>query len=233
MKKFTPHCGKCAFRRSSIFRNISLKSAREIERSAVSNTYKAKQAIFYQNNAPFGIYHIYTGKIKLYKIGQNGRSQIVRMAKSGDILGYRAILAGENYRASAQAIENSTVCFIEKAVFLSILRKDPALCLDTMAMLSRDLRHAEERLTSAIQKSAKQRTAEALCFLADQYGVKQINKINIELSREELGELADTSRETVTRILKQFEDSSLIKIDRRSVRIIKPTEIRKLAGLDD
>ena len=233
MGKLSPRCTSCPIRRSSLFKGLSKESARELEKSATANNYKAGQNIFYQNNTPFGVFHIYSGKIKLYKIGQGGNRQIVRMAKGGDILGYRAILAGEPYQASAQAIEDSVLCFIERSTFLNVLRKDTALALNTMTILSKDLRHAEERLTSAAQKKVKQRVAEALCFLLDKYGTEGNNSISIQLSREELGELADTSRETAIRILKELEAGSLIAINRRKVAILKLNRLRKLAGLAD
>jgi len=233
MKKLQFHCTNCPAAIKSIFCKLPRKSTNALDKLKTTNLYKAKQFIFYQNNRPFGIYHIYSGKVKVFKIGKGGRNQIVRLAKPGDILGYRAILSGESYRANAVAIEDSRICFIERTTFLSLLRDNPETALQIMAQLSRDLRKAEERLTSATQDSTRQRVAEAICFLRDEYGSSKNGLLNATLSREELGELADTTRESASRTLKEFTKKSLLKVEKRKLTILKAEALEKLAGRDE
>lgn len=78
-------------------------------------------------------------------MGDEGKEQIVRLAKSGDIVGYKALLSGDRYSATATALEDCNVCFIPREIFLVILQKDAALSFEMMKVLSDELKKAEEK----------------------------------------------------------------------------------------
>src|SRR3990167_5095219 len=95
------HCQECSTRGIGIFCSMAEPLVSELDRAKTTNYYHKKQIIFYEGNQPYGLYCISSGIVKLYKTGMEGQQQIVRMAKSGDILGYRSLFAGENYSATA------------------------------------------------------------------------------------------------------------------------------------
>lgn len=232
MKKPLLDCAHCTSRRLGVFCGLAGGCVDELNKGKTTNVYSAKQVVFYEGNAPFGIYCIFSGKVKLYKTGKGGQQQIVRIAQPGDILGYRSVLADEPYHATAEALEDANICFIEKSAFQSVLGKDPAATAKVMKKISKELGEAENRIISIVQKSVKQRLAEVLCLLMRKFEGKKKGDISLSLSREELAELADTTQETAMRLLSEFKDKKYINVDGRHISILDPPALFKLADLE-
>src|ERR1035441_6818370 len=148
--------------------------------------YKHGQDIFYAGTEPFGVYYIHHGAVKLFKSGKAGRQHITFMGGKGDLFGYRALLAGELYKVTAESLVDSKIAFIEKEYFVDYLGKDPRLAHLLLKSLSVELGDVEDRLLGAVQVPAEKRVARVLCFLMKNYGVKSDGFLNMELSRTEM-----------------------------------------------
>lgn len=200
-----------------------------------TNTYKAGQILFYEGNRAFGVYCIYAGRVKLYKTGHGGRLQIVRLAGPGDLLGYRSLFADEPYSATAEAMEDATVCFIEKSIFIPLLSQEPNLAMKMIRKLSQELRQAEDRMTGIAQKPVRERLAELLLLLRETYGKSnggEGTEITLALSREEMAEMIGTTQETVIRLLSEFKSRKFIKLDGRHITITDPKPLRRIAHIE-
>src|SRR3974390_3257678 len=100
MKKTTtkievPPCEKCENLASSIFCSLGRSEISTLSDAKSFNLYRKGQVIFYEGNQPQGIYCLNSGKVKIHKLGDDGKEQIVRLAKKGSIIGYRALLSGD------------------------------------------------------------------------------------------------------------------------------------------
>ena len=190
--------------------------------------------IFYEGNQSYGLYCIFSGRIKLFKSGVDGRQQIVRLASPGDLLGYRSLFAGEPYHATAEAIEDATVCCIDKAAFFPILARNPDLALNVIKKLAQDLREAEDKATSIAQRSVRERMAELLLMLMETYGkpAKKGKKIDLRLSREELAEMIGMTQETAIRLLSDFKKENLIDVKEREITVLDSRALLELARLE-
>jgi CRP-like cAMP-binding protein len=162
-------CNQCESKLTSVLAKAKPEHLEEINIQKVCNIYKRGQTIFNEGSQPFGVYCISSGKIKLSHIGDDGKEQITRLLKAGDIIGYRALLSGDRYGGSAIALEDTHVCFIPKELFLSILKNDAALAFELMKLLSDELHRAELQLTHLAQKPVRERLAETLLFIKDTY----------------------------------------------------------------
>ncbi|GBL34722.1 fumarate and nitrate reduction regulatory protein [Filimonas sp.] len=131
-------CAHCAKRFTNVFCNAQYDIMEEVNTEKICSSYKKGELIFKEGSRPHGVYCVNYGKIKLSKMGDDGKEQIIRLVKAGDPLGYRALLSGDGYSSSAMAIEDSGVCFIPKELFLGILQKDSILSLEMMKLLSDD-----------------------------------------------------------------------------------------------
>lgn len=227
-------CKHCSNRFKSVICQPQSDYSEELEIEKVCSTFKKGEAIFKEGQHAYGLYCINEGKIKLSKSGDMGKEQIVRMGAPGDVMGYRAVLSGEKYSATATALEDSNVCFVPKKLFLNIIRKDGELSMDMMKLLSEDLRRAESTITHLAQKSVRERTAEALLFLKETYGLEPDNEtLSVALSREELSNIVGTATETLVRFLKEFKDGKLIKLDGKKILLVDIPALTKLANMYD
>jgi CRP/FNR family transcriptional regulator len=189
-------------------------------------SYKKGQILFHEGGHPLGMFCINQGKIKLSHSGQDGKEQIVRMAKEGDVLGYRALLSNERYNATAVALDDTEVCFIPKDAFFTVLKTNLNLSLEIIKMLALELRWAEQTITGLAQKPVRERMAEALLFLKETYGFEADEAtINVTLSREDIANLVGTATETAIRLLSEFKHDKIVEFVGKKIKIL---DIKKL-----
>jgi len=147
------------------------------------------------------------------QLGLDGKDQILHLAKDGDVMGYRATLSGDIYSCSATAIEQSHICFIPKDVFISLVEKNSKLALQIIHLFSQELKKIETNLTKITQRPVKERIAQSLLLLKNKYGVENDNAtINITIKREEIANMAGTTRETATRVLYHLQENNIIEL---------------------
>lgn len=224
----------CQDRFGSILFKAENCNLEEIEAAKVFTSYKKGQVVFHEGAYPFGIYCVNSGKIKLSHSGDDGREQIVRLAKPGDIIGYKALLSAEKYTASAIAIDDSTVCFIPKDLFMSVLQKDPNLSFEMMKILAGELRKAEAKITHLAQKPVRERLAETLLFIKETYGLEPDGAtLSVRLSREEIANLVGTATESAIRLLSEFKKDGLIDLQGKKIKLLDQAELMRTANLQD
>jgi CRP/FNR family transcriptional regulator len=236
MKKANPHldCQFCDARFKSVFCDLTKAEVSELNEQKGCATYKKGQDIFKQESYPHGIYCINAGKVKLFQLAENGREQIVRLAKSGDLLGYRALLGGEKYTSTAEAIEETSICFIPKQLFFKFVETNNAITLQVMKMLSNDLKNAEHKITDLAQKPVKERMSEAILFVKEVYGFEKDNAtLNVVLTREEIANIAGTATETAIRILAELKEDGILEFIGKKIKVLKINELLHSANLSD
>ena len=233
-KQIQPECQHCQARFKSVFCDLNEADLNELNLSKGCNTFKKGQIIFNEGGFPHGIFCVNSGKIKITQSGDEGKEQIVRFAKDGDILGYRTILSGDKYSSSATAIDDSSICFIPKNTFFNLIGKNANLSMEIMKLLSHDLKMAEHKITDLAQKPVRERMAEALLFLKETYGYENDNAtINVILSREEIANMVGTTRETATRLLSEFKDDSIVALIGKKIKILNHQKLVKTANVFD
>jgi CRP/FNR family transcriptional regulator len=218
----------------SIFSDLSESELEKVSLHKGCNYHKGGQVLFQEGGYPAGLYCINHGKIKLYKTGRDGKEQVVRLAKDGDVVGYRALISGQPYAASAAVLEDATICFIPKETFLSLIKDSITFNARVMELLCHDLATAEQRELSLAQRSVKERLAETLLMLREFYGVEEDGKtIKGTFSREVLANLVGTATESIIRTLSEFKKKNLIELEQKSIRIPNPSALLRIIHVFD
>jgi CRP/FNR family transcriptional regulator, polysaccharide utilization system transcription regulator len=237
MKKstqFETGCAQCNVRLHSVFNVLDQDQLNEMTLHKSCSYYKKGQFVFAENGLPSGLFCINSGKIKITTTGYDGKEQILRLAKSGDIVGYRALISNERYASSAVALEDASICIIDKKYFFESLESNPKLMFEVIKKMSKDLKTAEEHIVSLSQKNVRERMAEALLFLKATYGLEEDNQtINVVLSREEIADYVGTSTESCIRLLSEFNNDQLINLTGKKIRILNLPALMQTANLED
>lgn len=235
IKKFEqPNCASCGSRKHSVFCELHGQELTELNDDKGCVFYKKGQIIFNAGQNPQGIYCVHEGKIKVYQVGDEGKEQIVRLAKGGDILGYRSLLGGGKYSSTAETLDDSKICFIPKKTFINLLESNGTLSMLLMKLLSIDLKVAEHRMTDLAQKPVRERVAEAILYLKQTYGLETDGEtISIALSREDIANIVGTATETTIRLLAEFKQDGIIRLDGKKIAILKPVDLLKVANVTD
>lgn len=229
-----PSCESCQSRIKSVFCNLDDESLKRLAINKSCNTYSKGQTIFWEGNKPVGMFCLNKGVVKISKSDNDGKEQIIRMVKEGDILGYRSLITGEDYTSSAVAMEDTTICLIPKDNFFTLLEENSDLSLGVMKLLSKELGAAENTISSLAQKQVRERIAETLLMLKEFYGTEKDGEtIQAPVSRYDIAGMAGTARETATRLLSELKQENVIDFDAKKIRIINPQELINIANLTD
>lgn len=233
MKSFEINpCTECN-NENKLFCTLNHEDREDLSQNKGSNAYKSGQAIFYEGNQPHGLYCIYKGKVKVAKLGADGKEQIVRFAGKGEVIGYRSLLSDSPYNATATAIEDCEICHLSKSVFLNKLSENSGLAFNVIQLLSENLKESEDKLISISQKPVKERVAQSLLLLKTRFGFEDDNAtIAVLLTRREIGEIACITTETAIRTLSELKNKKVIELNQKKIKITNMNKLVSIAKLD-
>ncbi|MFZ4577836.1 MAG: Crp/Fnr family transcriptional regulator [Myxococcota bacterium] len=186
----------------------------------VSNTYQPGQVIFYQGNPCLGLYCIESGAVAVRMTDPHGNSAIVRMACSGETLGYRAYFAGQPYHASADALTPTRVCFIDRSAVRHLLDHNPMVGMAFLKRMAEDLEDAEEAKLHSMSLSVRARVAHLLLVLKERFGTVGADGtlvIELPLSRQDMAAMVGTRPETIARAVRSLEAQNVAHFTGRQV----------------
>ena len=221
-----------SYRLADIWRVLSPEEREQLKEDARIVEYRRNETIHIEGEEPRDLMCLLKGKVKIYKNGVGGRSQIIRMIRPVQYFGYRAYFAREPYVTASSAFESSTVCFISMELIEKILRNNIELSFFFIKMLSLDLGIADQRIVNLTQKHVRGRLAESLLFLKESYGLESDGAtINIYLTREDLANLSNMTTANAIRTLSSFVSEGVISLDGRKIKIIDDTKLRKISKI--
>src|SRR5580692_6972419 len=129
---------KWDFESESIFADLPEEDLEILMARKVDQVYKKGEVIFREGAYPSGIYYITNGKVKKYKVDRDGSEQIIYVANTGELLGYHAILSGDNYPDSAAVLAESRIAFIPREDFLDAVEQSDLLNRRLLKTLSHE-----------------------------------------------------------------------------------------------
>lgn len=187
---------------------------------------KKKQVIYYEGDPVPGIYLVLTGKVKTFKLSEDGRELLTGLYAHEEYFGIPALLSQEAYAETAEAMEDATVCLLPKEMVEELLNKYPDVARSFIQILSNNLRSKEEQLLQLAYHSVRKRMAEVLIRLCKQEQDDQVP--NLKISRDNLAAMAGMATETVSRILSDFRDEGLIEKKGSQILIIAESKLRHM-----
>lgn len=215
------------------FDNSFIDKMNQIKQDFESLQYKKGQILFNEGNLPRGLFYVESGIIKIYKYGIDGKEQIIKLLKNGDLLGYKSLLTNAKFNISASILEDAVITFIPKEDFLDLFRADAEFADKVTQLLCNDLEEMESKMVSMAYKPVRGRLAETLLKLDDVFSqsVDKNKQNKIKLSREDLANIIGTAKETVIRLLSEFKSENLIKTEGKIINIIDPQGLVRIDNL--
>lgn len=211
------------------FSLLTEKELKLIDKITSEKEYKKGEYIFLEGDTGDKFYIIKEGQVKLTKMIKNGDEQILNIFSSHDIIAEIVAFDKGNYPASAITMTDSKIIIFDQSELESLILKHPSIGVKLLREMSSRLRHAQKNVRDLALKDSSERVAGLLIFLAEKYGQQKKDKIilDISLTQQELASMIGSSRETVSRVLGQFESESLIKTSRKKIIIYKLDKIKK------
>lgn len=224
-------CDKCAFETSSVFRFLTRDETDRLNFEKDFRHYRRGDILYNEGNRISGFYCINSGIIKVFKTGVDGKEQIIRFARKGEIIAYRSVLSNESACTSAKVIEDCQVCFIPSELLIQFVKTNPAFSFEMLKLTCHELAEANSYITDIAQKTVRERVAEVLIQLVKDFGLDEQKFLRISLTREELANIVGTATESVIRLLSEFKSDKLIELSGRKIRILDLKGLEKISNV--
>lgn len=182
-----------------------------------------------EGSAINGLYCINQGKCKLTKLNTNGKEQIIKFIKGGDILGHRSILSDEPVGLNVTALEDMRVCFIPKGDILDVIKENSQFSLSIMKNISHQLNEANSLVSEMAQKPVKDRLATIIINLNDIFGSDSEGFIDIILTREEIANTIGTATESAIRLLSNLKKDKIIDLKGKKIKILDINSLKNIS----
>lgn len=192
------------------------------------NKYKKKQEIYTEGNHPTKLYFLIKGKVKAYKINEEGKEIVTELYTGGDFVGYVALLEGTTYKDTAMTIEDSEIAIIPKEDFDELINKNPLIAKKFIQLLAHNVSEKENYLLRLAYNSLRKKVADALIILLDKFQAKNPDEQIIDISRENLATIAGTATESLIRTLTDFKNEKIIDIKDGRITVLNKAKLQHI-----
>lgn len=203
----------------SLFSGLTIKQLAPLENVLVLKKFPKDAVILRQENRSNNLFVIYKGRVKAVMYGDNGREIILNWYGPSDFFGEMSLLDDEPPPADVVSLEPTEVFVLDRNLFLGYLSKNPAAAINILSEVTRRLRHANEVIGNLALLDVYGRVARVLEDVAQKEGDETPEGIRLKgwMRHQDIASMAGTSRESVTRVMLEFEKRGLIIIDKRNI----------------
>ena len=221
-------CEQCIVRQFSSLKALNKDELLRMAECKTSYTIKKGEPIFEEGEVTNGIYCIKDGVCKLSKLSDNGKDQIVKLVKPGELLGQRSMISDEPANLSAVALEDMEVCFIPRSEVMQFFTQNNQFSMNVMRTICDDLKGADDHMVNMAQKTVRQRLGETLIYLEETFGKNEDGSLHIQLSREELAGMIGTATESCIRLLSELNKSDYIELIGKKIKLLDKNKLKRL-----
>lgn len=206
-----------------IFANLTEEEMLEVLYISRHKKYAKGDMIYMEGDIGDNLYVVHEGQIKISRLSESGKEQVIRILGPGDFMGELSIFSGKPVNDYAQSLGEANVCIVDGRELKELMKKYPSIAFKVMAELSQRLEKVEEAVTGITLHTVESRIAKRLLELAD-----EVNEITLPISKADLASQLGITQETLSRKLTAFSDERLIKlIGHRRIIILNPNALRK------
>ena len=207
-----------------IFNHLEEKQMDEIMVTTKSNLFKKSEIIYHAGDQSDALYIVSTGRIRIFRLSESGKEQLVRILNPGEFTGELALFNEALHESYAEAMEETQVCMIKRSELQEFLLKYPSISLKILAEFSKRLEQSEKQTTRFATEKVETRIA---LFIAECVEDESHTKeFVLPMSKKDLASYLGTTPETISRKLADLEDQGYIK-----QKAHKTIEVLDLEGL--
>lgn len=190
--------------------------------------YSKKQILYSEHKRPRFLYYINSGKVKTFRVHEDGKEYITNLYSAGDYLGYIALLEGTVYEETAEILEDAEIVHINKDDFMDAVYNDMTIAGKFIKLITNNVREKEERLLHLAYDSLRKRVAKALVDITNKFNTEPNAVQQIDISREDIAQYVGTATESLIRTLSDFKSEKLIEIREGKIRITNYEKLKNL-----
>lgn len=207
-----------------IFHGLNSEELSEIAKIITNRQFKKGEIIFLTGDEIENLYVIHKGRVKISRISDEGKEQIIRVLGAGDFIGELSLFTHSTSRNNAEVIEDASICMLEGKKIKDIIYKHPSISIKILEELSERMQNAENLIEHLGIHDVERRVADMILSMADEEG-----KVILTMSKKDLAAHIGTSQETLSRKLSHFQSKGWIKlIGQRRINILERSSLANL-----
>jgi CRP/FNR family cyclic AMP-dependent transcriptional regulator len=214
-------------RKVPLFGQLAPPDLDRVAEIARERSYPRNSVILFEDDPGDALYVVAQGQVKVVLIGEDGREVILSVMGEGEFFGEMALIDDEPRSAHVIAMEDSSLLVIRREDFQDLLKQTPGIALMLLRELSRRLRRADDKVGSLVLLDVNGRVAQLLLELADEAGSDRITR---RLTHHTIAQMIGSSRETVSRTMRELVDKGSITVSRREIQIRDRAALESSAG---
>lgn len=223
-------CEQCIVREFSSLKALNKEELLKMADCKTSMQVKKGDIIFEEGENVNGVYCVKDGVCKMTKLSQNGKDQIVKLVKKGELLGQRSMISDEPANLSAVALEDMQVCFIPKSEIMGFFNHNNSFSMNVMKTICGDLKDADDILVGLAQKTVRERLAHMLLYLEETFGINPDKSLKLQLSREEIAGMIGTATESCIRLLSELKKENAIELVGKKIIITDRNKLLRIGN---
>ncbi len=211
---------------SLLFKGVNDNELDEIIAIARVKEVKQGAPIFFEGDEAPGFYMVAEGKVKIFKTSLDGREQILHIFDAGEPFGEVAVFHGRLFPANAVALSNSRLVFFPRDDFIELVKLNPAIALNMLAMLSLRLRRFATQIEHLSLKEVPGRLASHLLYLCEEQG--DLDRVTLDIPKGQLASLLGANPETLSRIFAKMSKEGIIEVNGKQISIVDRERLLEL-----
>jgi CRP/FNR family transcriptional regulator, dissimilatory nitrate respiration regulator len=214
--------------RAPLFNGLPERQLDELAGIALEQRIERGQTLFHEGGEAAGFYLVTRGKIKIYKLSLEGKEQILHIFGRGEVFGEVPVFAGGRYPAHAEALEPGEVLFFSRGDFTALVRREPSLALNMLAMLSQRLRRFTHMIEDLSLKEVPGRLAAYFLVCSERSGGAK--SFELDITKAQLASLLGTIPETLSRIFAKMSQQGIVTVDGPRITVLDRAAIEDMAA---
>lgn len=214
-----------------IFNHLTDTEMRKILKLSMRKVFKKGEVIYYPEDHGEQLYIIHTGKVKIYRLSESGKEQLLRILEPGDFMGELSLFANIPLSSYAEAIKDTEICLINRQDLHRFIEKQPTISLKILEQFSFRLNQVENTLQS-LNSSVEERIVAYLIELLKEKDFANTNsniKITLPMSKKDFSSFIGTTQETLSRNLTSLEQRGFIKQSgQRNITILQINDLKRI-----
>lgn len=200
------------------------KNLNHLAENGNENHFKKNQTIYSEGNHPYNLFFLKEGKVKTFITNDDGKDLTTALYSKGDFFGYKALLEGTTYKETAVALDDCIIIDIPMQDFMQLIQNSKEANEKFIKLLANNISDKEQQLLNIAYNSLRKRVANTLLKLMNKY--KEDGKeFSIQISREDLANIAGTATESLIRTLSDFKSEKLISIQGSKITILNEKKL--------
>lgn len=200
---------------------------KKLSRETRMTKHKANQPVYFPGDNSNTIYILKQGRVKISRRTREGKRITLTLLEEGEIFGELALSDEEERDTMAETVTDSFICAVSDDVFLDFLSEHPELSFEINRIMGNRRREIESKVENLVFKDARGRLTYVLEDLFSNHSDEEaFENPRIELSHQEIADLAGLTRPTTTNLLNELENDDIIELNRKNIVLKEPRRLQ-------